>query len=106
MADAVHDLVDLAAVILLALVVRYASAYALLAKDHTLITSSDRQDSSERTETAFEEAWDKEHDTRTALINQVKRLADLPHPPRESWRPGRVRQDGGKEPAGGVGRDG
>jgi hypothetical protein len=39
-----------------------------------------------RTDTAFDEAWEKERAARKALIEQVKLLADLPHPPRESWR--------------------
>jgi len=39
-----------------------------------------------RTDTAFDDGWDREHAARKALIEQVKLLADLPHPPRVPLR--------------------
>jgi hypothetical protein len=41
-------------------------------------------DEDNRTETEFDETWEKERAARTALIKQVELLADLPHPPRAS----------------------
>jgi hypothetical protein len=43
-------------------------------------------DDDDRTDAAFEESWEKEAAVRRALIDQVKALADLPHPPRRKWR--------------------
>lgn len=42
-------------------------------------------DHDNRTDTEFAETWEKERAACEALINQVKLLADLPHPPRASW---------------------
>ena len=39
-----------------------------------------------RTETEFEEDWQKEYDARSALVTQMDLLAGMPHPPRASWR--------------------
>jgi hypothetical protein len=39
-----------------------------------------------RTESAFEQEWTDEREARRALIRAIERLADLPHPPRASWR--------------------
>jgi hypothetical protein len=40
----------------------------------------------ERTDTAFEEAWDQEYKARTALMKHVNLLANLEHPPRAASR--------------------
>lgn len=40
----------------------------------------------DRTDTAFDDAWEKERAARQALISQAKLLADLPHPPRVPLR--------------------
>jgi len=40
----------------------------------------------DRPDTEFDETWQHEQDTRSALINQVELLADLRHPPRPSRR--------------------
>ena len=40
----------------------------------------------DRTDAAFKESFEKERAARQALIEQVKLLADLPHPPRAPWR--------------------
>ena len=41
-------------------------------------------DKDDRTDWAFEEAWDKENVARKALIEQLKLLADMEHPPRKA----------------------
>lgn len=41
-----------------------------------------RPQDDDRTDAAFDEAWEKERAARTALMEQVELLADLPHPPR------------------------
>jgi hypothetical protein len=58
-----------------------------------------------RTDPEFDETWEKEGAARKALIEQVKLLADLRHPPRVSWtrqdiRPAGYRTDllGGPDP--------
>jgi hypothetical protein len=59
-------------------------------RTRTMIVQVRPQDD-DRTDTAFDEAWEKERAARGALIKQVEFLADLPHPPRASrvrW-PGR-----------------
>ena len=38
-----------------------------------------------RTDTEFDEEWGKERAARKTLIDQVKLLADLQHPPHASW---------------------
>jgi hypothetical protein len=43
-------------------------------------------DHDDRTDTEFDETWENERAARRALINQVKLLANLPHPPRASRR--------------------
>src|SRR6266851_10135270 len=40
----------------------------------------------DRTDAAFDEAWEKERAARQALISHAKLLADLPHPPRVPLR--------------------
>jgi hypothetical protein len=40
-----------------------------------------RPQDDDRTDAAFEEAWDKERDARKTLLEQVELFADLPHPP-------------------------
>jgi hypothetical protein len=39
-----------------------------------------------RVDSAFEDDWNQERDARKALLEQVKRLANLPHPPRTPLR--------------------
>lgn len=52
-----------------------------------------------RTDDVFDREWTREREARTGLISQVKRLADLPHPPRVQ-RPPREYHDllGGPDP--------
>ena len=50
-----------------------------------------RPQDDERTESAFDEGWDKEYDARGALVKEVKQLADLPLPPRAPRRRQSVR---------------
>lgn len=43
-------------------------------------------DHDDRTDAGFHESWEKEAAARKALIDQVKALADLRHPPWRKWR--------------------
>ena len=43
------------------------------------------QEVDDRTDRDFQDAWNSERVARRALIRQVGRLANLPHPPRTSW---------------------
>lgn len=45
-----------------------------------------RPQDDDRTDGAFDEHWEKEGSARSALLKEVRQLADLPRPPRASWR--------------------
>jgi len=60
---------------------------AQLYRARTIIVQVRPQDD-DRTDAAFDEAWDMERAARKVLIEQVELLADAPHPPRgQGWRP-------------------
>jgi hypothetical protein len=44
-----------------------------------------RPEDDDRTDAEFDKTWDRERAAREELIEQVKLLADMPHPPRAPW---------------------